>query len=155
MKKIGLAVILGLLLAVGCGPRATESAYRGLLESYRGRHIDRLVELWGPPQASHTFADGQKLYSFSRTRRQYGSVQPVIGLGFGRRHVFGFGAYSPGGEAYVRDYSCETRVNTDRQGVILGFSYRGNDCLALEEAGPPAGASEAGTCRGGYCGAGS
>lgn len=132
-SKIMLAVLAVMLAASGCAPRATESAYRNMLESYRGRHIDSLVAAWGPAQGHHTFADGRKLYSFVRNRREY--VEPLNpGLGFGLggfyRHGFIGGYYYPE-RSRIREYSCETRVITDRRGRIISLSYQGNNCRAI------------------------
>lgn len=132
-KILLLAMLMVMLAAFGCAPRATESAYRNMLESYRGQHIDSLVAAWGPAEARHTFADGRQLYSFVRNRREY--VEPLsasIGFGLGGfyRHGF-FGGYYHPERSRVREYSCETRVTTDRKGRIIDLSYQGNNCLAM------------------------
>lgn len=147
-----LAALMAMLAASGCGPRATESAYRNMLESYRGQHIDSLVAAWGPAQGRHTFADGRQMYSFVRNRREYVEpVNPGIGLGFGlgwgfSRHGFIGGYYSPD-RSRIREYSCETTVTTDRKGRIIDLSYQGNNCRALppDQGRRPAGAGSGGS----------
>ncbi len=140
MKRVFSLLLFALVLA-GCGPRATESGYRALLEGYRGQHIDQLVNAWGPPQDEYVYADGRRLYSFIRHRREYvQSVYPVFGLGFYSGNFFG--AYYPGfypNRAEIRDYACETRVTTDRKGYITDYNFRGEACRALPpEQGRPA-----------------
>lgn len=130
--KIKPIMLLALLLAAGCGTRATESAYRDMLESYRGQHIDSLVAAWGPAQGRHTFADGRQLYSFIRNRREYvEAVDPLLGFGFGFHHRGFIGGYYTPERSRIREYSCETRVTTDRKGRIIALDYRGNACRAL------------------------
>lgn len=132
-RKSLLVVVLGsILIAAGCAPRATERAYRDMLEGYQGRHIDSLVAAWGPASGHHTFADGRQMYSFVRNRRTY--VEPLYpafgwGMGFYRRNFFG--GYYFNDRSIIREYSCETMVTTDRKGRIIDFSYRGNACRAI------------------------
>lgn len=132
-KIMPLAVLMVMLAASGCASRATESAYRNMLESYRGQHIDSLVAIWGPAQGHHTFADGRQLYSFVRNRREYVEpMNPSIGFGWGGfyRHGFFGGYYSPE-RSRIREYSCETKVTTDRRGRIIDLTYQGNTCRAV------------------------
>lgn len=132
MAKKMIALVLLMFLA-GCGPKATAGGYKAMLESYRGLHIDQLVSILGPPRNQYTFKDGEKLYSFVNESRSYYAepIYPMLGLGFHHRHFFGsyhFGGYGARGVRY--DY-CETRVNTDRKGKILGYAFQGNACRAL------------------------
>jgi len=131
-KSLLVMALLAIFIAAGCAPRATETAYRNMLEGYRGRHIDSLVAAWGPASGHHTFADGRQMYSFVRNRRQY--VEPLypsfgLGMGFYRRNFFG--GYYFNDRSVIREYSCETTVTTDRKGQIIDFSYRGNACRAI------------------------
>lgn len=139
-KIIPILLLAAVLLATsGCAPRATELAYRNMLESYRGQHIDSLVAVWGPAQGRHTFADGRQLYSFVRNRREYvEAIDPMLGLGFGVGfHHRGFvGGYYAPERSRIREYSCETRVTTDRKGRIIDLDYRGNACRALPPEPP-------------------
>lgn len=142
-KIIPILVMTVMLAASGCASRATEAAYRDMLDSYRGQHIDSLVADWGPAQGRHTFADGRQMYSFVLNRREY--VEPALGLGLGlglgwgsHRHGF-IGGYYPAHRSRVREESCETKVITDRRGRIIDLSYRGNACRALPPAPPDQG----------------
>lgn len=142
MKKIMLSlVLLVLLTAPGCGPRATEAGYRSLMAGYQGQHIDRLAAAWGPADKTHVFADGRRLYSFIRNRKVYvdAPMSPFFGgFGWGSYYANDFygGLYFDNSRRRVREYLCETRVTTDRKGQIIDISYRGNNCRAV----PPAAA---------------
>lgn len=136
-KLLPILMLAVLLAASGCAPRATESAYRNMLESYRGQHIDSMVAVWGPAQGHHTFADGRQLYSFVRNRREYvEAVDPLLGFGLGFHHRGFIGAYYAPERSRIREYSCETRVTTDRKGRIIDLDYRGNACRALPPEPP-------------------
>ncbi len=134
MGKILIALSLTLCLA-GCGPKASFDGYRQMMESWRGRHIDQLVEHWGPPQGQYTFDDGRKMYSFTERWRVEAApvLVPSVGLGWSRRHFYGGYGLGLGGwsGATVREMYCETRVITDRKGLIKEFAFQGNSCRAL------------------------
>ena len=141
MKRIVIVTALCFLMLAGCGPKVTEKGFRTQLENYRGQHIDTLVTSWGPPQGNHTYEDGTREYIFKQS--QYAeSSQPVIGVGIGGvfgRH-FGIGGYTgfPVGGGTVTASHCETRVTTDRKGIINGVSFQGEACRAPEPAARPA-----------------
>lgn len=138
-KIIPILLLAVVLAASGCAPRATESAYRNMLESYRGQHIDSLAAVWGPAQAQHTFADGRQLYSFVHIRRDYvDAVDPMfgLGLGFGFHHRGVIGGYYAPERGRIREEHCETRVTTDRKGRIIDLDYWGSACRALPPEPP-------------------
>lgn len=131
----GLVVIClaMLLLAGGCGPKATVGGYREVLDYYRGGHIDRLVADWGAPKSSYVYADGRREYLFLKEHRQeYADLPfyPSVGFGYHHRHVGLGGVFSPG--RLSSSYSfCETRVITDRKGNISEYYFRGSACRAI------------------------
>ena len=135
MKRIVCLAVVILALS-GCGPKATEKGFRAMADSYTGQHIDTLVAAWGPPQASYTYEDGRREYSFVKSRL-VASMNPSFGIGLGgfyggRRGGWGGWGGFPMYQESVRQYRCETRVHTDRKGRITNIAFRGNDCRALE-----------------------
>ena len=139
---VGLGLIVAMLLAGGCGPKATVAGYREILEHYRGGHIDQLVADWGAPKGQHVYADGRKEYLFSREYRQDYSepIYPSIGfgLGYGGYRHFGVGGAAFYPRTVSTHYSvCETRVITDKRGKILEYYFRGDACQAVPSQNQP------------------
>jgi hypothetical protein len=128
---IGLIGLAGLLALAGCGPKTDAKAYGAMLETYMGRHIDQLVDAWGPPKSRYDYDDGRRLYSFVRVSREYGpGGGPMFGFGGG------WGSGGPGwggvgistGGGGVDTYFCETLLTTDKDGRVIDYSFRGNAC---------------------------
>jgi len=132
MRRIVFAAVMILALS-GCGPQATEKGFRTMVNSYAGQHIDSLVAAWGPPQASYTYEDGRREYSFVHSRLVERMVPEfTFGGYYGYPGWWGGYAGFPMYRERIRQYRCETRVATDRKGRITNITYRGNDCRALE-----------------------
>lgn len=131
MKKLFLILLATLFAASGCaGLRSSEAGYAARLEPLRGVHIDDLVMSWGPPDAEHTFEDGRKMYAFVESKavtiQHFGPTSVRLQRHYGRS--FYRDATMLGLE--VREYRCETRFITDKDGRIMEWTFQGNACRA-------------------------
>ncbi len=139
-KIVPLLFCLGLifLAAPGCasGPKVTALGYQLQLQSFQGRHIDQMVKVWGPPESTYTYKNGDKeyLFNYSRYVQRYRYAPLGLGLGFGGFYGghWGLGGYASVPVPYTVHYSCQTRVLTDRRGTVKSFSFQGNACRAPE-----------------------
>ena len=92
--------VLALLFLAAC------ANWRGIPESWYGRPLDDLVKNWGPPGASHDFADGRRM------------------IAYGDQHqVSGFNPYAPYQTAV---YECTVTFTVDEAGIIVSSEVQGN-----------------------------
>ncbi|MCZ6770618.1 MAG: hypothetical protein O7G83_01365 [Proteobacteria bacterium] len=93
------------------------------MNSWVGRHVDKLVLAWGPPAASHKMADGRTALAWSASEFA---------------HVAGPGIPVP----FSANYWCEVTYIADPAGIIVSADFSGNlgGCNALarrKRAAPP------------------
>lgn len=141
MKKMFLVVIPFLM---GC---ATTEGYKRLLNTWTGSHVDRLIQSWGVPRSSFKLSDGGEVLEYADSRQaQWGgftTIVPQTTYHTGNASVFGaggpvYGSYSDTSTTYVQKTSpvynitlqCITRFTTDASGIIVNWSFRGNNCVA-------------------------
>lgn len=115
MGKKSLAVAAMAFMLAGCGGlSATQAGYEAKLEGLKGHHIDEVVMEWGPPSGEYTFADGRRMYSFTRSRLVVVPRPFYDDISDELRHLY-----------------CETRLITDKDGRVASWEYRGNSCRAV------------------------
>lgn len=109
MKQL-IVLCLALQVCAGC---ASEAKYGKRLDSWVGHTEDELVLSWGPPTQRYPLKDGHLLvYSNSATG-------PVV--------------YQQVGWAVMGNqatYFCNTRMQIDATGKIIGWSTYGNSCIS-------------------------
>ncbi len=137
MKKIP-CLLAAIFLVCGCSSRATVQGYEERLATLRGAHIDQVVMDWGPPDGQFTFEDGRRMYAFVSSRLVSVPV-PAPGFMGMRRHYRRFYDDDLGRfDMELREYVCETRFITDKEGRITEWTFRGNACKARAVGpGPP------------------
>lgn len=111
-------------LVSGC---ATESKYQAILDSWMGHSELSLIQSWGPPQQTYSTSK-HKFLVYSNSHKSYISgTSPTY-----QTTVIGNTAYttSYGGTSGVNVYySCKTVFDVV-DGVIVSWSYRGNNCVS-------------------------
>lgn len=118
LKTIAAVTLIGMALSA-C---ETTEGYEQMLNTWLGKPVDRLVEAWGPPQASYTYGDGRRSLQYSEKSTRYyppmTSYDPYSGR---QTTVF---------DGYARDMSCVTTFEADAQGIIRSWKWHGNSCVA-------------------------
>ena len=120
--------LLILLLSVFLINCSTQKGYVEILDTWIGATEEELVQKWGVPSGQYNKSDGGKLLSFSSNRTivlpgsssTYGTISP---LGTLNLNTYGTPATPIG-------LYCETTFDISSSGVILGYSFKGNDCYA-------------------------
>ncbi len=122
MKKLALALVLTLLS--GC---ASEKKYLAVVTSWVGAPETSLVRSWGPPSNVYTTGDTKFLvYQSSRSIVVPGTAPTYQTTFVGNTaYTTAYGGTPPS----QIDLGCQTTFEV-RNGKIVDFSYRGNDCTA-------------------------
>jgi hypothetical protein len=124
MKKIYLiSSFLFVFLLSGC---ATHEAFVKKYDKWVGQNISTLISIEGYPNSSYDIQNGHKVYVYNKSSVSY--VPAYSGGYFGRRGYFGLGMYD---ETIVR--TCTLFFETDKNGVIVKWGSRGNNCVAQEQ----------------------
>ncbi len=125
MEKNLLFVLLILFIS-GC---ATTEEYRKIIDSWVGSTEIDLIRSWGAPQRSYQSGDTKFIvYNASRNIRISGTTPTYTTT------VIGNTAYTNttgGTPAKNIQLSCETTFEI-RGKIIVSWSFRGNDCTAVE-----------------------
>ena len=102
--------LLILLLSVFLINCSTQKGYVEILDTWIGATEEELVQKWGVPSGQYNKSDGGKLLSFSSNRT---IVLPGSSSTYGTISLY-----------------CETTFDISSSGIILGYSFKGNDCYA-------------------------
>lgn len=121
MKRL---VLIAALMLASC---ASEKKYLAVVTSWVGAPETALVRSWGPPSSVYSTGDTKfMVYNSSRSFVTPGTA-PTYQTTF-----VGNTAYTTaygGTPATQIDLACQTTFEV-RNGKIVDFSYRGNDCTA-------------------------
>jgi len=126
-------VIIGILTIIGS---ATTKNYKIMLNTWKGVHVDNLIASWGPPQSSYTLSNGGKVIEYVRQRTfqtgGYTVPKKERDVGISSRGDI----YIVNKKTYVEkpvkthNRYCITRFTISPYGIIVGWSFEGNDCRA-------------------------
>lgn len=123
----GVRVVLALLFLCCLSGCATNAKFEALLNSYMDRPESELVENFGVPKQVYE-TGGNKYLVYESNRNAF---NPGIPPSY-QTTVYGNTAYTQaygGVPASVIAYTC-TATFTIRDGKIIQWSYRGNDCVS-------------------------
>lgn len=107
-----------------------------IMQSWRGEHIDRVVERWGYPNAERDFR-GRKLYIWND-----GGTYIVPSFGSASGSAVATGARTTSVYATTTSIGggaiqgvCERVLEVDPTGKVVGTQWQGNDCCVMAVAG--------------------
>ena len=137
------SVLLVVLAACASGP--TQLGFEQMLQTWRGADVNRLISHWGPPTRVDVLPDGNKMYTFTRSRsyEQAAYVAPTYRTpGTTTVTVRGNSATATstpghvyGGEEYgsrtVTDF-CSVSFTANAAQRVVTWRYEGNLCRAHE-----------------------
>ena len=115
-----IAIVAGFAVALAVSGCASTEAYERMLDDWKGKHVDRLVDAWGPPNATHTFEDGRRTVQYTERTTRF--IPPVSA---GNPYLLGNGLAFPG---QVRELVCVTSFDIGLDGIIRAWKWRGNAC---------------------------
>lgn len=118
-----------------------ENTYDYKVDLWMGHHVDELVMSWGVPQNSYKFSNGAVAVEYVDEKtstirgRTYYETEPVYEGGT----IYGpDGTSIPKATSYrsvakrmpdtVVKRHCKTTFTTDRDGIIIDWSYEGDAC---------------------------
>lgn len=121
-----LAVILAALALSGC---ATSAKYEALLETWKGKSINELVESWGYPDNTIMAPNGNTVYVYGYHQSTYIPKTNYIssGVGFDGGNLANSISISSFG-GYTVEESCSTYFEVDADKVIIKWKWKGNAC---------------------------
>ncbi|KOO13326.1 hypothetical protein AKJ18_19140 [Vibrio xuii] len=125
MKKI---VLIILCVLQGC---ATTEKYNAILDTWMGHNINELVQSWGYPDSTFEAPNGNKVYVYGYQASTY---VPQTNYTTTTYNVIGNNLYSNsttnsyGG--YSVNHNCTTYFETDVDGTIVNWQWKGNACKA-------------------------
>jgi hypothetical protein len=130
-KPLGpLFVVLLSVLTVSCAIEATSAetttgADSTYLDTIVGRDVADLVSAWGAPTMRQELADGRREYLFIDEQREDQLVLP-------RRPRGRFDSVAAAGQTETLGgglvFSCEIKVITDFDGMVLSWQTQGDGC---------------------------
>lgn len=133
-KAFLLLVVFGFLIS-GC---RTIQNYENVLNTWTGGTEDELVVAWGPPTGFFKLSTGGSVLEYLKQRNlQFGGITTSTPKTTYHRATNIHGnTYTGTSTANVKSTSptynvnawCKTRFTTDSSGVILDWTWEGNDC---------------------------
>ena len=128
------------LALMGC---ATTANYEAILDSYVGANVDELIVNWGPPDKEAALSNGDRIleyrdehtgtsgggsYTVYETQNQTGTVYTPSGpLPYSSSVRFPVTHTMP---VFTSHVFCVTRFKVSKTGIVLSYTYKGNDCVA-------------------------
>ena len=125
MKQL-LIISSTLLLFIGC---ASNAKFVEKYNRWRGANIAHLTAQMGYPDNTFTLPNGNRVYIYEESRL-YTYPSPMLGFSFGR---YSYGRYDYGMYSYGNDVvqeKCKLYVETDKKGIIVNWSSKGNHCVS-------------------------
>ena len=101
-------LIVMIFLSHGC---ATTANYEKKLDSWKGSHINKLIDSWGYPDNSFKAPNGNTVYVY-RTSRTLGYQIPNTAI------------IAP------INKSCTTWIESNDEQIIVDWRTKGNECVA-------------------------
>ena len=119
MSKQAVCVLIILsFISIGCATTTKDTdRYLDIINTWKGRHIDKLVEKAGYPHQSFTGPDGHKVFVYT-----YVSSNATPKVAVPRDNPL---MTLPPQES--TDY-CQTFFETDNNGIIVKCGYNGDAC---------------------------
>ncbi|WP_456390261.1 hypothetical protein [Profundibacter sp.] len=127
MRKLFLSLCM-LTATSACFP--TEQGYKNLVTSWIGSPERALIQKWGPPDSAYS-SQGLKYITYNKQRSGYipGTAPTYTSTVIGNTiYTNSYG----GTQGYSYTESCKTTFTLQRN-KIVDVSYKGNNCVALEE----------------------
>ena len=118
MKKVSFALVLVMFL-FAC---ATSEKYDRKLAGWVGKTESSLVAKWGRPSATRILDNGDKIITYTKANNVYVPSEYYI------YNTTDFGPYSQT-FGYQVEEICQTAFLI-QDGIITGWKWRGNDCVA-------------------------
>lgn len=124
MRK--LAIVAVVLALSGC---ATSAKYEALLDTWKGKNINELVESWGYPDNTITAPNGNTVYVYGYHQSTYIPKTNYVSSGVGfdggnldsRISISSFGGYTV-------EENCSTYFEVDSGKTIIMWKWKGNAC---------------------------
>lgn len=139
-------ILITLVLLVSLSACKTTEGYKQTLNSWVGQNVDLFVASWGPPNGSHTNADGSKVLQYVQSGSIYmpGTTITTPQTTYSSGSVYGnnggYGTYSGSSTTYVTTTSpsytiatnCRTKFFVSSSNRIQSWQAEGNNCVAEE-----------------------
>lgn len=124
----GLFGVLFAVLALGaCSSGRTTEQFQAQLNGWIGKPEAALIQAWGPPDRSY---ETREIKYLTWERRSI-DVQPRTYTSvLGSNRGFGVGTGVGWGPAHVTEWTCDTTFEVSHDGIVEGWQYQGNNCVA-------------------------
>jgi|SRR6185312_17313570 len=122
---------VGILLLAGC---ATSGNYQQIVNQWQGKPAQRLLAVWGSPDASVKLPSGNTVYLYMKqqlyTTPNYNApVAPVFSVDNGAPR-YGVGFNNTYNNTQTTTLSCRTWFEVNPKGSIINAQFQGNGCVA-------------------------
>ena len=126
------------LFCFACAPVQPAPApvvnYKVIIDTWIGKHVDLLVQVWGPPTSEYTLSSGGKVIQYEK--RGTLTIPSKSDLKMHTNYSMGsdgfmkpsFGYYNAQQPDTLVNVSCTTRFTVDTKGMILLGRWEGNYC---------------------------
>lgn len=129
LLKLSLIAGASLLLAA-C---ATTQNYQQTLAQWQGENIQRLIQVWGYPDAGVKLPNGNSVYMYTNERSYVTPATPmatptIINVPGSQMAATSYNGGFIGGKTLT--LYCRTWFETDPKGIIVNYRFLGNNCIA-------------------------
>ncbi|MEM6602708.1 MAG: hypothetical protein AAF621_01540 [Pseudomonadota bacterium] len=145
-----IAVCTIIISLTACASQPTEQKFDQHFDKLKGQHVDTIVKIWGPAEATHMHQDGSMTYKWHQANVEVwnqNSVYPgpgVSAFNYWPGAVYRLGSYTNRNFLLFGNYNgnfnvnrpmrlvhhCTLLVTTDPNGVILDHKTMGDDCVS-------------------------
>lgn len=128
MKKVFIISILAItvLIMQGC---ATHTKFVKRYNSLVGQNINSFIGKVGYPDSTYDLPNKNKVYVYERSRvYSVPSMMPMMGYGYGGYYGGYYGPFAYGND--IVQETCKLFLETNKKGIIIKWSSRGNHCVS-------------------------
>jgi len=124
MKKISVVLLLLLITAISTFAFGVDSTMSTVMDSWKGCHIDKVIDRWGYPTDEKTFA-GHKLYIWKTERTVTSSEYTTTKPHTDKKGRTYYTTETYGGNTEV--YTSERIIEVDENNIVVRGKWSGND----------------------------
>ncbi len=129
-------VVSACVLTIFVSSCATVANYRAMVNSWKGRSVESLIDRWGYPNRTMKAPNGDEVYVYSSSDRVHfptystGGYTTVETEQSGKTVVRQTPTIYHGGGTY--HYECTTWFEFNKNKIITRVLFRGNNCVATQ-----------------------
>ena len=125
-RQLQLGTLAGALLMFCSGCSGTMNQ---IMSSWNGSHIDQVISRWGYPDEVKDLG-GRRLFLWYQNKAYY---MPQSSTTTGQVYGSSYYGHTTTTGGYTMQATCTRILEVDKNGYVVGWQWKGNDCPVLSD----------------------